>query len=132
MNKKIETLDDLFRMKQHLESQMSIREKSNNPSVLVQIRVALGTCGIAAGARDVMNLIIEKAESEKLPVLVTQCGCMGFCDSEPTVEVEKPGEEPVVFGNVDKVRAVEIIDRYVKEGLPVDGVIPVSNRKLTE
>ena len=76
---KIKSLDELRQMKARLESQMDIREKSNNPEKLVQIRVAMATCGIAAGARVVMNAIIERVEREKLPVIVTQGGCMGYC-----------------------------------------------------
>ena len=74
---KIKSLDELRQMKARLESQMDIREKSNNPEKLVQIRVAMATCGIAAGARGGKNAIIERVEREKLPVIVTQGGCMG-------------------------------------------------------
>ena len=88
---------------------MDIREKSNNPEKLVQIRVAMATCGIAAGARVVMNAIIERVEREKLPVIVTQGGCMGYCYAEPTIEVKRPGEEPVVFGHVNTDKAMEIL-----------------------
>lgn len=107
---KIKSLDELRQMKARLESQMDIREKSNNPEKLVQIRVAMATCGIAAGARVVMNAIIDRVEKEKLPVIVTQGGCMGYCYAEPTIEVKRPGEDPVVFGHVDTDKAMEIVD----------------------
>ena len=81
---KIKSLDELRQMKARLESEMDIREKSNNPDNLVQIRVAMATCGIAAGARTVMNAIIDRVEREKLPVIVTQGGCMGSAMSIPT------------------------------------------------
>ena len=93
---KIKSLDELRQMKARLESEMDIREKSNNPDNLVQIRVAMATCGIAAGARTVMNAIIDRVEREKLPVIVTQGGCMGYCYAEPTIEVKRPGEDSVV------------------------------------
>ena len=122
---KIKSLDELRQMKARLESQMDIREKSNNPEALVQIRVAMATCGIAAGARVVMNAIIEK-----LPVIVTQGGCMGYCYAEPTIEVKRPGEDPVVFGHVNTDKAMEIIDKYVLHGELVDGILPVNYQTI--
>ena len=127
---KIKSLDELRQMKARLESQMDIREKSNNPEKLVQIRVAMATCGIAAGARVVMNAIIERVEREKLPVIVTQGGCMGYCYAEPTIEVKRPGEDPVVFGHVNTDKAMEIIDKYVLHGDLVDGILPVNYQTI--
>ena len=113
---KIKSLDELRQMKARLESQMDIREKSNNPEKLVQIVV--------------MNAIIERVEREKLPVIVTQGGCMGYCYAEPTIEVKRPGEEPVVFGHVNTDKAMEILDKYVLHGELVDGVIPVNYQTI--
>lgn len=113
---KIKSLSELRQIRQRLEEEMNIREKSNFPDEMVQIRVAMGTCGIAAGARTVMNTLIDKIEEENIPAIVTQCGCMGYCNAEPTIEVHKPGEKPVVFGKVDVARAMEILDRYVING----------------
>ena len=56
--------------------------------------------------------------------MVTQTGCMGYCFAEPTVEITLPGNEPIVFGYVDAKKADEIIERYIKEGELVDGIIP--------
>jgi NADP-reducing hydrogenase subunit HndB len=57
---------------------------------------------------------------------------MGFCYAEPTVEITLPGKEPVVFGQVDKAKAREIIDRYIIKGELVDGIIPVNFRTIDE
>ncbi len=129
---KIKSLDDLRKMKQNLSNEMNIREKSNNPENLVQIRVAMATCGIAAGARTVMNAIIEKVEKDKLPIIVTQGGCMGYCYAEPTIEVKKPGVDPVVFGHVDSAKAMEIIEKYVLQGELLDDIIPVNYQTIKE
>ena len=110
---KIKFLEDLRKMKQNLEHGMNIREKSNEPESLVQIRVAMATCGIASGARTVMNTLVEKIEKEKIPAVVTQGGCMGYCYAEPTIEVKVPGKDPVVFGYVDTAKAIEIVDKYI-------------------
>lgn len=129
---KIKSLDELRRMRARLSNQMNIREKSNNPDQLVQIRVAMATCGIAAGARVVMNSIIDRVEKDKLPILVTQGGCMGYCYAEPTIEVKRPGEDPVVFGYVDTDKAMEIIDKYVLHGELVDGILPVNYQTIKD
>ena len=66
-------------MKQSLKSDISIREKSDKAEEMVRVRVAMATCGIAAGAREVMNTLLRKVEQDSLPVVVTQGGCMGYC-----------------------------------------------------
>lgn len=129
---KIKSLEELRNLKQKFENEMNIREKSNSPDKLTQIRVAMATCGIAAGARPVMNAIIDRVEKDKLPVIVTQSGCMGFCYAEPTIEVTVPGKDPVVFGHVDNTKAMEIIDKYVIKGELVDGVLPVNYQTIKE
>lgn len=129
---KIKSLDDLRKMKVKLESEMDIREKSMNPENLIQIRVAMATCGIAAGARTVMNALIDRIEKDKIPAIVTQGGCMGYCYAEPTIEVKKPGSDPIVFGHVDTAKAMEIVDKYILHGELVDGIIPVNYQTIKE
>jgi NADP-reducing hydrogenase subunit HndB len=129
---KIKSLDDLRKMKQDLAGGMDIREKSNSPESLVQIRVAMATCGIASGARTVMNAFIEKIEKEKIAAVVTQGGCMGYCYAEPTVEVKKPGKEPVVFGYVDSKKAIEIVENYILKDELLDGILPVNYQTINE
>lgn len=129
---KIKSLDDLRRKKQELEAEMNIREKSNNSETLVQIRVGMATCGIAAGARTVMNALIDKIEQDKLPVVVTQDGCMGYCYAEPTIEVKKPDEDPVVFGHVNTQVAMDIIENYILRGELIDGIIPTNYQTTNE
>ena len=129
---KIKSLDDLRKMKQSLEQGMTLREKSDSPDSLVQIRVAMATCGIAAGARTVMNALIDKIDKEKIPAIVTQGGCMGYCYAEPTIEVKLPGQDPVVFGNVTAEKAAEIVDKYVRHGELVGDIIPVNYQTIHE
>ncbi|MCL2561458.1 MAG: (2Fe-2S) ferredoxin domain-containing protein [Rikenellaceae bacterium] len=130
---KIKSLDDLRRMKQAVESGIDIREKGDVPEEkIVQIRVAMATCGIAAGARDTMNALIEKVNKDNIHAVITQGGCMGYCYAEPTVEVRVPGKEPVVFGDVDTKKAAEIIDKYVKDGELVEGIIPMNFQSINQ
>jgi len=123
---KIKSLSDLRKIKQDVESRLDLREKSDNPERYTQIKVGMATCGIASGAREVMNAFIEKTAQEKIDAIVTQTGCMGYCHAEPTVEVHKSGQEPIVFGHVDVEKAIAIVDKYIKEGELLDGIIPVN------
>jgi len=129
---KITSLDDLRKMRQQLEQGMNIREKSDNPEGMVHIKVAMATCGIASGARTVMNTFVNLIEKEKLPAIVTQTGCMGYCYAEPTVEVSKPGFDPVVFSYVDEKKATEIVEKYIKHGQLLDGILPVNYQTIQE
>ncbi len=129
---KITTLADLKRIKDEVQSKMKLRENSNNPDRVVQIKVGMATCGIASGAKDTMRYFIEELEQQAVDAVVTQTGCMGFCYAEPTVEVILPNREPVVFGFVNKSKAEEIIDNYIKKGELVDGIIPINFKTIDE
>ncbi|HPW77749.1 MAG: NADP-reducing hydrogenase subunit HndB [Bacteroidetes bacterium ADurb.Bin037] len=127
---KIKSLDELRKRKEQLEHRMEIRDKSDHPESLVQIKVAMATCGIASGARTVMNALVEKIKKEKVPAIVTQTGCMGYCYAEPTVEVKKPGQDPIVFSYVDVKKAEEIIDKYILNNELLDGILPANYQTI--
>lgn len=127
---KVKSLADLKRMKEELQSKMDLREKSNDPESLVQIKVAMATCGIASGAKEVMEFLIEETAKRGINTIVTQTGCMGYCYAEPTIEVKVPGKEPIVFGDVDIKKADQIVEKYIKNGELVDGIIPVNYKTL--
>lgn len=129
---KITSIADLKRIKDEVQSKMKLRENSNNPDRVVQIKVGMATCGIASGAKDIMRYFIEELEQQAVDAVVTQTGCMGFCYAEPTVEVILPNREPVVFGFVNKSKAEEIIDNYIKKGELVDGIIPINFKTIDE
>jgi NADP-reducing hydrogenase subunit HndB len=121
---KIKTLDDLIKMRDELRSKVDIREKSLHPEQLVQVKVAMATCGIASGAKEIMDYFIDELPKRNINAIVSQTGCMGYCYAEPTIEVTIPGKEPVVFGYVTKKKADEIIEKYIKMGELIDGIIP--------
>ncbi|MEE4176350.1 MAG: (2Fe-2S) ferredoxin domain-containing protein [Bacteroides sp.] len=127
---KIKSLADLKKMKADLQSQIALREKSDNPEGRVQVRVAMATCGIASGAKEVMEFLIDELEKRNIDAIVSQTGCMGYCYAEPTVEVTLPNQDPVVFGYVDKKKADDIIEKYIKTGELLEGIIPVNYEKI--
>jgi NADP-reducing hydrogenase subunit HndB len=87
----------------------------------IRVTVGMATCGIASGARDTINEIIEEVKKQELKnVNVVQSGCMGFCYAEPTVEVREPGKESVLYGKVDRERASEIVKKHIVDGKPIE------------
>ena len=120
------SLSDLKKKREEIKTAIELREKTNDPENHVQVKVAMATCGIAAGAKLIMDFFIEQLDRRNIDGLVTQTGCMGYCYAEPTIEVKLPGQDPVVFGGVTIKKADEIIEKYIKTGELVDGIIPVN------
>jgi NADP-reducing hydrogenase subunit HndB len=81
----------------------------------IQVVVGMGTCGIAAGAKQTLDAFITGLDEHKLvdSVLVRQTGCMGLCHSEPTVEVIVPGMPAVIYGRVDAAVSKDIIQKHI-------------------
>jgi NADP-reducing hydrogenase subunit HndB len=127
---KITSLADLKKIKSDVEAKMSLRERSETPESMVQIRVAMATCGIASGAKVVMDYLVNELDKRNIPSVVTQTGCMGYCYAEPTIEVTRPGNQPLVFGYVDTKKADQIIEKYIKNGELLDGIIPVNYENI--
>jgi len=129
---KIKSLADLKRIKEEVQSKIKLRENSDNSAQLVQIKVGMATCGIASGAKETMKYFVEELEQQAIDAIVTQTGCMGYCYAEPTVEVTLPDKEPLVFGHVNKKKAEEIIDVYIKKGELIDGIIPLNFKTIDD
>ncbi|MDR2834751.1 MAG: (2Fe-2S) ferredoxin domain-containing protein [Bacteroidales bacterium] len=127
---KIKNLADLRKMKDNLQNKIDLREKSDSPEAIVQIKVGMATSGIASGAKEVMNYMIEELDKRNIKGLVLQVGDMGYCYAEPTIEVTRPGESPVVFGYVDIAKANEIIEKYIKNGELLDGILPANYESI--
>jgi NADP-reducing hydrogenase subunit HndB len=123
---KIKSLADLKKRREELKTGLDIREKAIDPENHVQVKVAMATCGIASGAKTIMEFFLEQLDRRNIAGVVTQTGCMGYCYAEPTIEVKLPGQDPVVFGFVDLKKADQIIEKYIKTGELVDGIIPVN------
>ena len=123
---KIKSLEDLKKKREEIKAGLDVRIKAIDSENHVQVKVAMATCGIAAGAKSIMEFFVEQLDRRNIPGVVTQTGCMGYCYAEPTIEVKLPGSDPVVFGFVDLKRADQIIEKYIKTGELIDGIIPVN------
>ena len=105
------TLEDLRRMRGEKQKAIDMRDSSNKD---VQVIVGMGTCGIAAGAKDTFTALVNTINEKGLTnVLIRQTGCMGLCHSEPTVEVVVPGMPTVIYGNVDAATAKDVVEKHI-------------------
>ena len=110
----IKSLEELKQIRDKYKDTLQNREAEENK---IRILVGMATCGIAAGARDTINAIVEEVRNQNLDnAIVVQTGCMGFCYAEPTVEVRFPGKGPILYGKVDAEKGREIVRRHVKDG----------------
>jgi len=106
------SLEDLRNLRDAKKNDLRKRDAEGKE---VQVIIGMGTCGIAAGAKQTLDAFITGMDEFKLvdSVLVRQTGCMGLCHSEPTVEVIVPGMPPVIYGRVDSAVAKEIIQKHI-------------------
>ena len=115
------TLEDLRKLREQTKSNINRRDVSEND---IQIIVGTGTCGIAAGSKDVINAFIDAVEMQKLEhVTIRQTGCMGLCYVEPTVEVRVPGMPDTIYGKVDAAVAGKIVTEHILGKKLVEGHI---------
>lgn len=127
---KIKSLADLKKKRDDVQSSLQLREDGNNSENLVQIKVAMATCGIAAGAKQVMDVLMSECKKRNIPAVITQTGCMGYCYAEPTIEVKKPGQDPVVFGYVTPMKAEDVVSKYIINNELLEGIIPVNYESI--
>lgn len=119
----IKSLEDLKRAREEALNKKTAKATSGT----AQIIVGMGTCGIAAGARDAMKSILDTIESDSINgIIVSQTGCIGICEREPIVQVII-GEEPkVTYGKVTPEIAREIVrEHVVKHNVVQNHVIPM-------
>ena len=117
-------------MQAEIQSRFDLLNNPANSNAPIRVRVAMATCGIASGAREVMEAFVEEFTKRNIEAIVTQTGCMGYCYAEPTVEITKPGYEPITIGYVDPKKASRIIDKFVLSNELVDGIIPVNYESI--
>lgn len=112
----MKSLQELAAIRDKMKQTVTTRESAHDSSRVV---VGMATCGIAAGARPVLNAFTEQVAKQNLPVLVTQTGCIGICQFEPVVEVYRPGEEKVTYVNMTPDKVERIVKEHLVGGKPV-------------
>ena len=111
----IKSLEELKRIREE-----ALQKKLKATPGNVQVIVAMGTCGIAAGARETMKSVLNFIESEKVGgVTVTQTGCIGLCEQEPILQIVLGDQPQVAYGKVNPQVAEKIMKQHVQNGQPV-------------
>ncbi len=109
----MKSIEDLKRIREEAKAKMSMRLESDYKYRVV---VGMATCGIAAGARPVLNTLVEEVAKHKLPVSILQTGCIGMCTLEPMVEVYDKDNNKTTYCLVDSNKAKEIVVKHLIEG----------------
>lgn len=110
----MKSLAELAAIRERMQSKVVIREGA----AATRVVVGMATCGIAAGARPVLNAFVDGVNKEGLgrKITVTQTGCIGICQYEPVVEVYEDGKEKVTYVKLDAEKAAEIVEKHLKGG----------------
>lgn len=111
---KMKSLAELQAIKDKMKNKIVLREGTGD----VRVVVGMATCGIAAGARPVLNAFVEEVNNAGLSdkVTVSQTGCVGYCQLEPIVEVYEAGKEKVTYIHMTADKAKEVVEKHLKGG----------------
>ena len=110
----MKSIADLEAIRQQMINKVTMRVEDENE---VRIVVGMATCGIAAGARPVMNAFMEEVAKRNLAnVTISQTGCIGLCQLEPIVEVFAPGKEKVTYVKMTAEKAAKVIAEHIVNG----------------
>ena len=114
----MKSIEELKAIREKAKAQMNIREENEEGNI--RVVVGMATCGIAAGARPVLNAFTEEiARRDLAGVLVTQTGCIGLCQYEPIVEVTMPGQEKVTYVKMTPEKVSRVVAEHIIGGKPV-------------
>ena len=111
----MKTIEELMAIRENAKKKMTVREDTGDEAV--RIVVGMATCGIAAGARPVLNAFVDEIAKRDLKgVTVSQTGCIGMCQYEPIVEVLEPGKEKVTYVKMTAEKAVKVVTDHIVNG----------------
>ncbi|MBC5581767.1 (2Fe-2S) ferredoxin domain-containing protein [Anaerofilum sp. BX8] len=113
----MKSLEELAAIRDRMKNVVNTREAGEDN---IRIAVGMATCGIAAGARPVLNAFTEEVARRELSgVTVTQTGCIGICQYEPVVEVFAPGKEKVTYVKMTPEKVARVVGEHIVGGTPV-------------
>ena len=116
MANKIKSPQDLAALKEKAKADLDLRMGPKE----IQVTVHMGTCGIAAGARDVMTALMDELASAGLKnVTLRQSGCLGLCDREPMVTLTDKSGQEFRYGKLNQKKVHRIVQQHIVEGAPV-------------
>ncbi len=111
----MKSIEELMAIKQKMQDKVAVRNASSDD---VRVVVGMATCGIAAGARPVLNAFVEGVNEAGLAtkVSVTQTGCIGLCQYEPIVEIYEKDKDKVTYIKMTAEKAKEVVEKHLKGG----------------
>lgn len=113
----MKSLQELAAIRDRMKQTVNTREAAHDTTRVV---VGMATCGIAAGARPVLNAFVDEIAKRNLHnVFVAQTGCIGLCQYEPIVEVMVPGQEKVTYCKMTPEKAVRVVTDHLVNGKPI-------------
>ena len=113
----MKSLEELKALRESMQSKMNLRKEDSDT---IRVVVGMATCGIAAGARPVLNAFVEEVGKRNLKnVQVTQTGCIGICQYEPVVEITCPGQEKVTYVKMTPEKVARVVSEHLVGGHPV-------------
>ena len=114
----MKSIEELMAIRENAKKKMTVREDTGDEAV--RIVVGMATCGIAAGARPVLNAFVDEIAKRDLKgVTVSQTGCIGMCQYEPIVEVLEPGKEKVTYVKMTAEKAAKVVTDHIVNGNPI-------------
>ena len=110
----MKSLAELQAIKDKMKDKVILREGANS----LRVVVGMATCGIAAGARPVLNAFVEAVNEEGLAdkVTVSQTGCIGICQFEPVVEIHEAGKEKITYVKMTAEKVQTVVEKHLKGG----------------
>jgi NADP-reducing hydrogenase subunit HndB len=110
----MKSLAELAQIRERMKDKVILREGTNDTRIVV----GMATCGIAAGARPVLNAFVEGVNNEGLvgQVTVSQTGCIGICQYEPVVEIHEAGKEKITYVKMTADKVQTVVEKHLKGG----------------
>jgi NADP-reducing hydrogenase subunit HndB len=108
---KLKSLDELRRLREQVQEDLTTRLETSTTII-----VGMGTCGIAAGARETMRAILEELNKRDIEANVRTVGCIGMCMREPLVDIEQAGKPRITYGNVTSDKVSRLIEEHLIKG----------------
>ena len=112
----MKSLSEFREMKKAISDRLLSERQDGKPRIII----GMGTCGIAAGAREILRAVQSQVESRKLDLAISQTGCIGMCQYEPLMDVEMPNGQRITYGGVTAADIPRIISEHVLNGTVVE------------
>lgn len=112
---RVKSVEDLKRIREETQHTLKVRLETGT-----RIIIGMGTCGIAAGARDVMHAVLEELDRRNIEAHVETVGCIGMCASEPLVDIEQAGQPRITYGKVKPSMVPRLIEEHLVNGRVVE------------